>query len=769
MKKHGWFLIVFFTLWASFAYGQQETKAYASQSLSPLSPSDYQTMAGWTLPSGWEKYGAQELLRLSMETKSAQNKLFIRRILMDRFPSTPEGRTAQAAIADSNKAGDAKPILEEVVKLPNAPVLSVNNLLVHYKFKDQPEKSLELIERGIALDPEFSSYLFFWYKTSWINVNKGREDAKAYIKSLEARFGTGHWLLDYLQARLDEDTYKENALQSYAKSVSRKGAGYEAWNRYISLLWKVGSEKDRYSWGKYPDAGQEDVFRFVFTAASSFPSAYERAAVFEAGARLFASVSPDDASMLYYDALREEASPERATGLFDVLITQNKYDEALSIAESARKTLPMHWETSYLMARASEEIKGNLPEAFSYYVQSVKEAPNDYLKVRKARELHRFIHRVTGDPERALHVVRGLASYTAHPQERAQQEFEIYRSAGRNDDALKSLDAVQRSSSPYTNDVRDFYLSVLTRLAKPYTVPAVNNATLPAGLEGFLPLPDGSIILGSKPALVWNKNLKTARVNLGNLGILKALSPDGRSLAFLTAFTEAGNYRSDEVNVADPVTGERSFRFLFSEAKLTSLAWSPDGSFLAVGTEKGEILIFDPRKAGLAGRIHMPGTKKVENLLWLKSGVLLFMLDYATWFYDPVKRRAVKLVQGWYTAMADNFDGSSLLLMANASYTLLNTVTWKEKTGKVVVPEIPSFNPSKAAPHPLRNVFVLSPGLVLFDADTEKATVINRDTNIDHAEFRKMANGQVQLFYTSSKNSSYGILEDRTWKKVEIQ
>jgi tetratricopeptide (TPR) repeat protein len=168
---------------------------------------------------------------------------------MDRFPSTPEGRTAQAAIADSNKAGDAKPILEEVVKLPNAPALSVNNLLVHYKFKDQPEKSLELIERGIGLDPEFSSYLFFWYKTSWINVNKGREDAKAYIKSLEARFGTGHWLLDYLQARLDEDTYKENALQSYAKAVSRKGAGFEVWNRYISLLWKVGSEKDRYSWG----------------------------------------------------------------------------------------------------------------------------------------------------------------------------------------------------------------------------------------------------------------------------------------------------------------------------------------------------------------------------------------------------------------------------------------------------------------------------------------------------------------------------------------
>ena len=74
-----------------------------------------------------------------------------------------------------------------------------------------------------------------------------------------------------------------------------------------------------------------------------------------------------------------------------------------------------------------------------------------------------------------------------------------------------------------------------------------------------------------------------------DLGACVALTQDGKAVAY--------NGPDDDAQVWDATTGKRQLASLRLPRMVTSLAWSPDNAFLAIGCRGGTIRVWVVEKA----------------------------------------------------------------------------------------------------------------------------------------------------------------------------
>jgi len=110
--------------------------------------------------------------------------------------------------------------------------------------------------------------------------------------------------------------------------------------------------------------------------------------------------------------------------------------------------------------------------------------------------------------------------------------------------------------------------------------------------------PDGSLVASSRQGalyrweaaerLVWSKNNHTSTIQD------ITWSPDSGSIAFDTAGRGIGIY-----NLGTDIVETRSVERIPSSSRIMSVDWSSDGTRIAVGDEKGNIAVVDPRDGSL--------------------------------------------------------------------------------------------------------------------------------------------------------------------------
>ena len=136
------------------------------------------------------------------------------------------------------------------------------------------------------------------------------------------------------------------------------------------------------------------------------------------------------------------------------------------------------------------------------------------------------------------------------------------------------------------------------------------------GLENWFSLESG--VLGSQargyqgPAVVDARNLRLSSAGCGGAG---QLSPDDRLYA-------TGGH-DGVIRFLDPATGKLRIALVNPELDLTALTWSPDSAYVAVGCTKGVVRIWNVAKGTLVIGPTSSSTNGISSLAWSPDGTPL--------------------------------------------------------------------------------------------------------------------------------------------------
>jgi Tol biopolymer transport system component len=177
-----------------------------------------------------------------------------------------------------------------------------------------------------------------------------------------------------------------------------------------------------------------------------------------------------------------------------------------------------------------------------------------------------------------------------------------------------------------------------------------------------------------EPARRVGQPLLTERRSSGTLHVSPALSPDGKSIAYLSE----GNSFFVDLYLADGETGKvkrrliksafssdfESLRFIYSTG-----SWSPDGRYFAIAVKHGgrdDLVIFDVQKRRVHRRIAVP-LNGLTNPAWSPDGTQLVFTGYDGGLSD---------------LFVVNADGTGLVRLTNDRYAELHPA-WSPD-GKVI-------------------------------------------------------------------------------------
>ena len=158
-------------------------------------------------------------------------------------------------------------------------------------------------------------------------------------------------------------------------------------------------------------------------------------------------------------------------------------------------------------------------------------------------------------------------------------------------------------------------------------------------LKTGFPLNSASLVL--KPAAIkglrsWT--LETSASRCGGCGEAGQLSPDDQMYA------AAG--RDGVIRFLDPATGKLRIALVNPELDLTALTWSPDSAYVAVGCMKGVVRIWNVAKGNLVIGPTPSSTNRISSLAWSPDGTLLAVARIGEsamilWDVREAKQRAV--------------------------------------------------------------------------------------------------------------------------------
>jgi WD40 repeat protein len=163
-----------------------------------------------------------------------------------------------------------------------------------------------------------------------------------------------------------------------------------------------------------------------------------------------------------------------------------------------------------------------------------------------------------------------------------------------------------------------------------------------------------------------------------------AFSPDGKYV------TGGGYDKKDAVYFArlwDAESGKEVRRFQFGNRGIRSLAFSRDGSVLAIGADSGkppEVKLFDVGTARELLTIPFPGTSSIKSLAFSPDGKALAASgrDATRLFDTATGKERVKIDRGQAIGLRFSQDGAVLVGAVGGT-----VYRWEAATGRSLIPE----------------------------------------------------------------------------------